>query len=229
MSRTGRPREFDRDEALKRAMELFWARGYEGTTLADLQKAMGGITAPSFYAAFGSKETLFREAVELYHKTQGAPYVQALTEGPTARTSLEGLLRTAADSFCRPGNPSGCLVVLAAINCIPANKGIEDFMRDQRSHRENLVLQRLLRGIAEGDLPSKADVDALAAFYTSILDGMAIRARDGASPKTLNAIVDCAMAAWDKLAPIPGGDQTCEPAGSPSPIAGRSGLRRWSG
>jgi AcrR family transcriptional regulator len=84
MSRIGRPREFDRDEALKKAVELFWAQGYEGTTLADLQKAMGGITAPSFYAAFGSKEALFKEAVELYHRTQGAPVVKALTETPTA-------------------------------------------------------------------------------------------------------------------------------------------------
>src|SRR5262249_19342434 len=100
MSRTGRPREFDRDEALREAMEIFWAQGYEATTLADLQKAMGGITAPSFYAAFGSKEALFREAVELYKKTQGAPILEALTEGPTARASIEGVLRAAAENVC---------------------------------------------------------------------------------------------------------------------------------
>src|SRR5882724_2067699 len=98
MSRTGRPREFDRDEALQRAMELFWAQGYEGTTLAYLQKAMGGITAPSFYAAFGSKEALFKEAVELYCKTEGAPIVKALAEAPTTRASIEGLLRAATGS-----------------------------------------------------------------------------------------------------------------------------------
>jgi AcrR family transcriptional regulator len=200
MSRTGRPREFDRDEALQRAMGLFWAQGYEGTTLPDLQKAMGGITPPSFYAAFGSKERLFREVVELYKKTQGASIVKALLEGSTARASLEAMLRAAAESVCGQSNPRGCLMVLGGINCAPANKGIEDFLREQRAIREKVIRQRLRQGIADGDLPSSTDVNGLVAFYTSIVDGMAIRARDGASRKTLSAIVDCAMAAWDKLA-----------------------------
>jgi AcrR family transcriptional regulator len=199
MSRIGRPREFDRDEALQKAMNLFWAQGYEATTLADLQIAMGGITAPSFYAAFGSKETLFREAVELYERTQGAPVAEALTKGPTTRAAIEGMLRAAAESVCAKGKPRGCLMVLSAINCMPANKGIEDFMRDQRSLREKFIRQRLRQGIAEGDVPATADINALVAFYTSIVDGMAIRARDGASRKSLNAIVNCGMAAWDVM------------------------------
>ena len=164
-----------------------------------MQKAMGGITAPSFYAAFGSKEALFREAVELYNKTQGAPMVKALTEEPTARASIEGLLRAAVKSFCQSGNPRGCLVVLGAINCMPANKNVQDFMRDQRSIREKVIRQRLRRGVAEGDVPAVANLDALASFYTSIVDGMSMRARDGASRKVLKGIVDCAMAAWDAM------------------------------
>jgi AcrR family transcriptional regulator len=200
MSRTGRPREFDRAEALQRAMELFWAQGYEGTTLADLQKAMGDITAPSFYAAFGSKEALFREAVELYKKTQGAPVVEALAEGPTSRSSIEGMLWAAAESVSGQGKPRGCLMVLGAMNCMPANKGVEDFMRDQRALREKFIRQRLQRGVAEGDVPAATDLHALTSFYTSVVDGMAIRAKDGASRKSLGAIVDCAMAAWDPLA-----------------------------
>jgi AcrR family transcriptional regulator len=200
MSRTGRPREFNREEALLQAMELFWAKGYEGTTLTDLQKAMGGITAPSFYAAFGSKEELFREAVELYKETQGAPMVKALMEGPTARASIEGLLHAVVGSFCQSGKPRGCLMVLGAINCMPANKSVEDFMGEQRVIREKFMRERFRRGIAEGDLPSATDINALASFYTSVVDGMAIRARDGASRKTLGAIADCAMAAWDPWA-----------------------------
>jgi len=200
VSRTGRPREFDRDAALMKAMELFWARGYEGATLTDLQKFMGGITAPSFYAAFGSKEKLFREAVELYHKTEGVVMVKALMEGPTARTSVEGLLRAVAGSFSQTGKPHGCLVVLGAINCIPGNKSVEDFMCEQRALREKFMRQRLRRGVAEGDLPRTTDTNALASFYTIVIDGMAIRARDGASRKALRAIVDLAMAAWDTMA-----------------------------
>lgn len=200
MSRTGRPREFDRQEALQQAMELFWAQGYEGTTLADLQRAMGGITAPSFYAAFGSKEALFRETVDLFKHTEGAPIAEALANAPTTRAAMEGMLRAAAESVCGEEKPSGCLMVLGAMNCMPANKGIEDFMREQRALREKFIRQRLRRGVAEGELSATADINALVIFYTSIVDGMAIRARDGASRKSLGAIVDCAMAAWDKLA-----------------------------
>jgi AcrR family transcriptional regulator len=199
MSRTGRPREFDRDRALQRAMELFWARGYEGTTLADLQSAMGDITAPSVYAAFGSKEALFREAVALYKETVGAPIAAALLEGATARVAVEGMLRAAADSVCGRANPRGCLLVVGGINCTPANKGVEEFLREQRSTRERLIKQRLRRGIADGDLRQATDINALAAFYTSIVDGLALQAKDGASRKTLNTIVDCAMAAWGPM------------------------------
>lgn len=195
MRQIGRPREFDRDEALQRAMQLFWAQGYEGTTLADLQKAMGGITAPSFYAAFGSKEDLFREAVELYKQTTGTPIMKALSEGPTARASMEAMLEIAAESVCRRGNPRGCMMVHGALNCAPANKGVEGFLREQRGIREKAIRDRLRRGIAEGDLPASTDVSALVSFYTSIVDGMAIRARDGASRKALRDIVKCAMAA----------------------------------
>src|SRR5262249_10011026 len=102
------------------------------------------------------------------------------------------------------GNPRGCLVVLGAINCMPANKGIGDFLRAQRFLRGKDIKQRLRRGIAEGDLSSGADVNALTSFYTSIVDGMAIQSRDGASRKTLLAIVDCAMAVWDTVAAVQG-------------------------
>lgn len=155
--------------------------------------------APSFYAAFGSKEELFKEAVELYHKIQGAPIVKALLEAPTACASIEAWLHAAAKSICQADTPHGCLMVLGAINCMPANKGIEDFMREQRSLREKFIRQRLRRGIAEGDMPAGADVNTLASFYVSIIDGLSIRARDGASRKALFAIVECAMVAWDGL------------------------------
>ena len=90
---------------------------------------MGGITAPSFYAAFGSKEDLFREAVELYSKTLGVPMMKALAEEPTARASIEALLKAAVESFCRPGKPRGCLLVLGVINSMPANKSVRDHLR----------------------------------------------------------------------------------------------------
>lgn len=199
MARRGRPRSFDREVALRRAMEVFWALGYEGATLTGLQEAMGGITAPSFYAAFGSKEDLFREAVELYSKTLGVPMMKALAEEPTARASLEALLQAAVEAFCRPGKPRGCLLVLGAINSMPANKSVRDHLRGLRARRQKVIQERLQRGVAEGELPSGLDLGALASFYTTVVDGLAIQARDGASRKTLTFAVRCAMAAWDTV------------------------------
>jgi AcrR family transcriptional regulator len=199
MARPGRPRSFDRDDALRRAMQVFWARGYEGATLTSLQKAMGGITAPSLYAAFGSKEKLFREAVELYSKTLGVPMIKALAEQPTARAALEALLEAAVGAFCKPGAPRGCMLVQGAMNTMPANKSVQEYLHGLRARRKKLIRQRLERGVAEGELPSGLDSGALASFYTTLVDGLAIQARDGASRKALKFAVRCAMAAWDTV------------------------------
>lgn len=200
MARRGRPRSFDRADALRQAMEVFWALGYEGATLTDLQQAMGGITAPSFYAAFGSKEELFREAVELYSRTLGAPMMKALADQPTARGAIEALLEAAVESFVKPGKPRGCMLVLSAMNGMPANKNVQDHLRGLRARRRKAIQQRLQRGVAEGELPSGLDLSALASFYTTVVDGLAIQARDGASRKALQFAARCAMAAWDQMA-----------------------------
>jgi len=197
MASRGRPRSFDRAQALLRAMEVFWARGYEGATLQDLQKAIGGITAPSFYAAFGSKEALFREAVELYSRTLGVPMMRALEEGPTARESVAGLLEGAMKAFCRPGKPRGCMLVVSAIHCMPANRGVQEYLRELRVRRRKLIRERIERGVAAGELPAGADAGALASFYTTVVDGLAIQAWDGVPRKALAGAVRCAMAAWD--------------------------------
>ncbi len=192
-------RQFSRDAALRQAVEVFWARGYEGTTLLDLQKAMGGISAPSFYAAFGSKEALFREAVGLYAQEQGRSVVQALNEAPTARAAIESMMHIAVEALIQRGKPRGCLIVLGAINCAAENHAAEGFLRDMRSARPKLIEGRLKRGIADGDLPASADVRAIAAFYLTVLDGLALQARDGASKKSLSATARGAVAAWEAL------------------------------
>lgn len=184
-------------------MEVFWARGYEGATLEDLQAAMGGISPPSFYHAFESKEALFREAVDLYVKTVGGPTVRALNGGATAREAIEAMLRSAAESFCRPGKPHGCMLVLGATNCAPSNKGPEDYLRTIRRRTPELIKQRLKRGIAEGELSPELDIVAIAAFYATIIHGLGVRAGDGASRTALIGAVDGAMAAWETLTAKP--------------------------
>jgi AcrR family transcriptional regulator len=198
MAARGRPRTFDREQALRRAVDVFWARGYDGTTLEDLQAAMGGIAPPSFYAAFGSKDQLFREAVELYRETMSQRIMGALDK-PSAREGIEGLLRAATEQFCSGSGPRGCLIVLGALNCTRANKDAHDHLYELRQQGPEIIRQRLVRAVSEGDLPSAAPVSEMTSFYTTVLHGLAVRARDGASSEALMAAVDAAMAAWEPL------------------------------
>jgi len=198
MTKRGRPREFDRAVALRRAMEVFWERGYEGTSVGDLTAAMG-INRPSLYAAFGSKEALFREAVELYNRLEGEAVERALHEAPTAREAVEGMLRVNADAYVEPTTPRGCMIVLSATVGTPEAQAVRDFLAAHRQSSHEALRNRLERGVAEGDVPAGTDTEGLATFYTTILQGLSIQARDGASRETLHGIVDRAMAAWDAL------------------------------
>ena len=199
MAKAGRPRSFDRQEALRRAMNVFWALGYEGTTLVDLLEAMGNITPTSFYAAFGSKEELFREAVQLNNTTFGTNMVRNLNAQATARASIEALLRTAVNVFCETDHPRGCMTVLGATNCTRSNEKIQDYLRQARLMTYKTIRQRLERGVKEGDVPAKADLNGLASFYTTVLHGLSIQARDNASRKALTTAVDYAMSAWARI------------------------------
>jgi AcrR family transcriptional regulator len=199
MAERGRPRSFDRNEALRRAMMVFWERGYDGASMADLTAAMG-INSPSLYAAFGCKEALFREAVELYVATDGSATVRALSEQPTARAAVDAMLRRNAETFAVLEPPRGCLVVLGVGHATPDNKSVNDHLAARRRQVQEQIAKRLERGVADGDLPRGIDIVALAAFYSTVLQGISIQARDGASREALIAVVDCAMAAWDRLA-----------------------------
>jgi AcrR family transcriptional regulator len=180
-------------------MEVFWRHGFEGTTLEDLLAAMGGISPPSFYHAFGSKEALFREAVDLYVATIGGPTVQALEEAKTAREGINAMFRLTAEALSRPGKPHGCLLVLGAMNCAPANKGAEEYLFGLRQRAPEIIRQRLQRAVVEGELSPDLDLGAVAAFYATVLHGLGIRAGDGATRAALMAAVDGAIAAWEPL------------------------------
>jgi AcrR family transcriptional regulator len=180
-------------------MMLFWGRGYEGTTLEDLQAAMGDITATSLYHAFGSKEALFRQAVDAYQRTVGGPALVALQESATAEESLRQMLRLTAESFSRPGQPHGCLLVLGATKCTPANTGAQDYLQTIRRQAPTVIKRRLKRALDEGELPASTDIDAISSFYATVIHGLAVRAGDGATRKALIAAVDAAMTAWPAL------------------------------
>ncbi|AKU94632.1 Transcriptional regulator, TetR family [Labilithrix luteola] len=189
----GRPRSFDRDEALNAALGLFWRHGYDATSLNDLTAAMN-VTPPSLYTAFGSKKQLFIEALDLYARTYGAS--PAMAEATTARGAIEGLLRESAKQFPSPDHPSGCFTVLAATNCTEASSDVEALLRTKRLESEAGLRKRLDRAVEEGELPEGTDTAALAKFYGVVIQGMSVQARDGASNKELERVVDTAMALW---------------------------------
>jgi AcrR family transcriptional regulator len=190
----GRPRSFDIDKALDRALQVFWHKGYEGTTLSDLTKTMG-INRPSLYAAFGNKETLFRKALDRYSDGPAA-YVRKALEEPRARAVVERLLREAADLLTDPRTPRGCLMVQGALSCGEAANPIRQELASRRAAGEAAIRQRFKRAVSEGDLPADADPTDLARYVATVTHGMAVQAAGGASRKQLLRVVETALRAW---------------------------------
>jgi TetR/AcrR family transcriptional regulator, copper-responsive repressor len=199
--KTGRPRSFDRDEALERAIAVFWQHGYDATSVAMLTDALG-IAAPSLYAAFGDKKKLFFEALDRYNRTYGAFTVQALAEEPDARTAVDRLLREASVSYTRPDRPAGCLLITATTNCSPQSADVAAQLRDIRSQAKTALADRISGAVEDGHLPVGTDPHALTVFYAATLQGMSAQARDGATRTDLQRIADTAMRAWP-AAPTP--------------------------
>ncbi len=190
----GRPREFDIDKALDRALRVFWRKGYEGTSLADLTRAMG-INRPSLYAAFGSKEGLFRKALDRYAEGP-AGYVREALNEPTARAVAERLLHGAVDLLTNPRNPRGCLAVQGALACGEAADSVRRELIARRAAGETALRERLARAVSEGDLPADVESAALARYVITVIHGMAVQAAGGASREHLLGVAEMALRAW---------------------------------
>jgi AcrR family transcriptional regulator len=195
----GRPRAFDRDAALDKALELFWRQGYEGTTLSDLTQAMG-INRPSLYAAFGNKEELFRKAFERYLAGPGAFATQAL-DLPRAVDVARSLLYGAVKLTTGPETPTGCLSVRCSQACGPEGEPARQEAVTRRKADEAAIRRRFERARAEGDVPADCDPADLARFVVTVSDGIAVQAAGGATPGDLRRVADAALRAWPTTAP----------------------------
>ena len=193
-ARMGRPRAFDLDEALDRALRVFWQKGYEGASLPDLTEAMG-INRPSLYAAFGNKEALFCKALNRYAEGPAAYVDEALKE-PTARAVVGRLLQGAVDLQTDPRNPPGCLMVQSAMSCREASDPIRKEVAARRKAGEAAIRQRFKRAIAEGDVPADANAADLARYVATIMYGLAVQAAGGASRTELRRAIQMALRAW---------------------------------
>ena len=192
----GRPRAFDLDAALDRAMHVFWAKGYEGASLSDLTRAMR-INRPSLYAAFGNKEQLFRKVLDRYVKGPLAYFGKALTV-PKARDVIEQIFFGAARMAGDPRLPAGCLMVQGALAVGNAAGSVRKEAAGRRATSEVALRRRLQRAKREGDLAKNADPAELARYVMTVLQGMAVQGADGASRDQLRRVAQIALRAWPK-------------------------------
>lgn len=193
MAPRGRPRSFDREQALERLMEVFWSKGYEGTQLNDLMAAIN-VGPPSFYAAFGSKEAVFMEAVDLYLAEVGARPMQPLEHAPTAREGIRGMLEGSVE-VALSTKPGGCMLILGVVNCLPENQPAREYLLNARRKTVELIRACLRRGVEDGNLPEGTDIDRLAAFYHGVMQAISFQARDGATRPELEALIEPALSA----------------------------------
>jgi len=190
----GRPLGFDPERALDKALRVFWARGYEGTSLAELTRAMG-INRPSLYATFGNKEKLFRRVLDRYAASE-TNYVREALGEPTARSAVEEILRSSAEALSDKGNPRGCLLVQGALACGAEAKTIQRELCARRGAGEAMIRERLERAKREGDLPAGVGAGELAGYVMAVVQGMSVQATSGASQEKLRGIAERAMQAW---------------------------------
>ena len=177
----GRPREFNVNQALDRALHVFWSKGYEGTTIPDLTEAMG-INRPSLYAAFGNKEALFRKAVDRYME-KAIERIRLATSEPTAHQVVATYLSGSIDQLGNTHNPRGCLLVQAALVCAEEADCIRRELIAQRQKIQDILRDRFERARQEKDLPADCSPDNLARYIVIIMNGLAVQAAGGASPR----------------------------------------------
>src|SRR5580658_8010824 len=188
----GRPRAFDTEEALDRAMHVFWRKGYLGTSLSDLTDAMG-INRPSLYAAFGNKKSLFRKVLDRYSKGPSVYLSEALRE-PTARSVVERLFHGVVDLLTDPHTPTTCMWVHGALSC--GDDPLRKEFAAQRLAGFEELRARFKRAIADGDLPAGSDADALARYVQTVNFGLTVQATTGATRRDMLSVVAAALHAW---------------------------------
>lgn len=202
MAGRGRPRTFDRDTALEHAMEVFWTKGYESTSISDLTTAMN-MKPPSLYAAFGDKAALFEEVIRRYNSQYGARLWGDLERFEHPKDATRHVLITTAHLYTQDDTPHGCMVVLAAPQADSNHANVNQALRDLRRLTVGNLKNLYARAQHDGLIPPGANIDNMANYYTTVQYGMSIQARDGATRDELIAVADAAMATWPSLISTP--------------------------
>ncbi|NBW61473.1 MAG: TetR/AcrR family transcriptional regulator [Methylophilaceae bacterium] len=192
MATVGRPRSFDKEEALKKAMHVFWEKGYEGTSMADLIESIG-MKAPSLYAAFGNKDAIFKEVVQKYLPIVVNGQLATLNNTSDIVEAVENTLKECVRLFTSPDNPHTCLIMTAAINASPEHQDHVVSLRAMREDYRNAWVQRFERAEQERQLTGQLSPQQLADFYVTLIQGMSLRAKDGANKQDLTRTAEIAL------------------------------------
>jgi len=191
----GRPKCFDEQQVLEKAMLLFWEHGYEATSISDLTQALE-ITAPSLYSTFGDKAGLFYKSIDYYLAHEACPIETIFLEAKTAKIAFELYLYDNVKRLVQPNKPAGCMLVVAAMNYSDATQDVQQNLLDKRIKTKEKLLKRLEQGVEQGDLVADAPLQEMTDFYATVIQGLTIQARDGASTEQLHKVVEHAMKAW---------------------------------
>lgn len=183
----GRPRAFDLEKALRAALKIFWQKGYEPASVAELCKAMD-INPPSLYCSFGNKAALFLEAVRYYEKQYWEEPGRRFMEEPDIYLAVKNFFNESAEILLSPETPCGCMLVLAAVNISEEEKEIIESIRNMRQATKKMFAERLRRAIQDGQIPPDTDVPALSSALNTLLEGMSLQSRDGIFQSELKAI-----------------------------------------
>ncbi|WP_304466144.1 TetR/AcrR family transcriptional regulator [Erwinia sp. JUb26] len=198
----GRPKTFDREAALDIALELFWRHGYEATSLADLVAATGA-KAPTLYAEFTNKEGMFRAAVDRYTEQFASKSAAALTcPDSCVASGVENYFRSTAACFTDSEKPGGCFFICTSTGLSASSEDVAKMLRRRHDNQEQNLLEFLQDRQAAGELDARTNVNAIAAWLGCLLQGMSVRAREGATEAELNALVDTLMLQWPTLSKL---------------------------
>lgn len=187
---------------------LFWRHGFEGVSIAQLTEAIG-IAPASLYSAFGSKADLYKEALELYLRRARVQATYTLETDRPIRETVGELLKSAVLSVTDDeAGIRGCMISLSMLFHAPDNAALADYVERLRRDWQTRIASRLRRAINTGELPTSRGADDWARYLVSLMQGMGIQARDGASREALMVVARLGFttmfgpaATFDEIAP----------------------------
>jgi AcrR family transcriptional regulator len=192
----GRPKCFDEKEVLRKAMLLFWEYGYESTSIGDLTKVLG-VTAPSLYSTFGDKAELFQKCLQYYDQNESCEMEKIFNQATSIKQGLHQYLLQSTLYLIQKHKPAGCMYVVSTMNCSQENQFLQDALCEKRHQKKQKIYEYLEKAQIQNELRDHVDIRALSDYYTTVMQGMSIQARDGAQVEQLKNVVELAMQTWN--------------------------------